>query len=61
MFLLGKVRMQRSNLIIGNKLDTTFYRRENGGIDFILEFILSMAICHNIERGKEILKFVEFR
>lgn len=53
--------MQRGNFVIGDKFDPIFYRRKNGSIDFILEFILSMAICHNIERGKEILKFVEFR
>ena len=41
--------MERRDFIVGNKFDTFFYRRENGGIDFIIELILSMAIGNYIE------------
>lgn len=52
MLLLGKVRMQGSNLIIGDKFDTTFYfyRRKNGCIDHIIEHMLSVSVGNNIER-----------
>lgn len=41
--------MQRGNLIIAYKLDPTFYRGENGRIDFILESIFAVTICNNRE------------